>query len=688
MVKKLLAIGLIVLSGEIAFAQDKDSTRSRSRAEVQQDLERALEDFDPENPDFNNDRLTQYLQDLASNPVNINRAETNTLLSIPGVNLKIARAIVKYRKTVKPFERINELTEVEGVGTVTFGKMRPYVTVGSGLELGKTLYKDLRYWSNGGRFEAFSRYRQTIQRQEGFRRSAEEGGFLGSPVQYYQRFRYLSDHLSVNLTQQKDAGEQLSAPAGFDYNSWHVALRDNGKLRELVIGDYDLSFGQGLVLWDGASFGKGRDVIGTVHRKARGVSPYSSAQETDGLRGFAATYGSKIQLSGFYSLRRQTASVISGDTVRTIQTDGFNRTINDTTIHNNTRQELYGGNLSYELPFGFIGATGYRTVFDKFIDGGNRVSDIFDFSGTSRSVLGIDYNLLAGPAIIFGETARSANGGYGFITGVETPAGTDTELTLSYRRYARNFQSVMANGFGELSGQPQNESGIYLGLRHTISNKLILSAYMDQYRFPAPRFGTDRKTRGYDWLALGEINFNRNLQFYIQAKSEIKDEEFEESDRFGRLQRKIGNAKRSSLRAQLEYWVNPRVRLRNRAEFVRNRKAGESSETGYLFYQDLRLVPAPRWTIDTRITVFNTDSFNSRIFQFENDLLYVLSNEVLFGEGQRIYVLVNFEPVSKLEIWTKFGITVFEDQQIIGSGLNRIEGNRRSEVGMQIRLLF
>src|SRR5699024_5091205 len=238
------------------------------------------------------------------------------LRQVPGINLKLARAIMNYRKEVKPFESESELVEVSGIGRVTFEKAAPYITIGSGMELGKTLYTDHRYWTHGGQFQLFSRYQRDIQEGRGYRVAPEEGGYLGSPVKYYQRAGYRSDHLSVNITQQKDAGEILSGPTHFDHQSWHLALEDNGRLRMLAVGDYSLSFGQGLVLWNGSAFGKGSDVIGAETRNGRGIHPYTSAQETNFYRGAAATYGKGLQLTGFYSSRKRTASEISGDTVR------------------------------------------------------------------------------------------------------------------------------------------------------------------------------------------------------------------------------------------------------------------------------------------------------------------------------------------------------------------------------------
>src|SRR5699024_321487 len=119
------------------------------------------------------------------------------------------------------------------------------------------------------------------------------------------------------------------------------------------------------------------------------------------------------------------------------------------------------------------------------------------------------------------------------------------------------------------------------------------------------------------------------------------------------------------IRANVAYWVNEKIRLRMRGEWIRSQKAGEEAESGYLLYQDLRLLLRDNLKIDARITVFDTDSYASRVYQFENDLLYVFGSQVLFGRGQRIYRLINYEPFPFLEFWAKGGLTKYEDQQLI-----------------------
>lgn len=332
--------------------------------------------------------------------------------------------------------------------------------------------------------------------------------------------------------------------------------------------------------------------------------------------------------------------------------------------------------------------TGYYSQFDKYIAKNPGAYAQYNFEGRSHYVTGIDYSLLIGSAIIFGEAGRSKNGGIGLISGLESNIGNDTDLTITYRNYAKEFQSILGNGFGEASGDPQNEEGIYIGIRHNPNSRITLSAYFDQFRFPGPRFGTSQPTQGYDWLGRIDVRFTKDFKVYFQLRDEVKEDEYEIIDESGRNQRLLANARRSSLRANLEFRVNPEVRLRTRGELVRNQQAGSEAELGYLLYQDLRFLLGNNLTVDARMTMFDTESFATRVYQFENDLLYVFGSRSLFNKGQRMYVLLNYEPFSFLEFWAKFGITIYEDQQLIGSGMNEIEGNKRSEIGIQARLLF
>lgn len=667
-----------------AAAQERDTLQTQ----VERDIERAIEEIDPEESDLDIEELAELLQELANNPLNINRASVNDLLQIPGLDFRLAQSIVRYRSATAPFTSVNELLDVSGIGPVTLNRIRPYLTVGSGLERGRDLYLNPRFWTRNSRFETFSRYQQVLQEQEGYQRPDSLGGYTGSPAKYYQRFRYTSDHISLNLTQDKDPGEPLSGPTDFDYNSWHLELRDLGNLQTLVVGDYSVSFGQGLLLWSGGAFGKGRDVTRGVSKNERGVRPFTSAQEAIGYNGIAATYGNRIQVSGFYSNRQRTATWVDDNSVRFPTEQMLHRTPNERERKNNLGQETYGARIRAQIPFGFIGVTGFRNEFDKNIVRGTQPFQTYNFEGRELTGYSADYRLLLGGAEIFGEAAYTDNEGYGFLSGVNFDITRNTDMVVAYRNYDKKLQSIFGAGFGEQSGTPQNEEGFYIGIRHSLTESIRINAYFDQFRFPSARFQTRQPTSGFDWLSFIEYTPFRELNLYALFRFKVRDQEYSSTDALGRNIQLLDDNKRTNARFQAEYQVHPDVRLRTRLDIVRSRAAVSDATWGYLIFQDIRFYPTSRLRIDARVTMFDTDDFNSRVFQFENDLLYVLSNQMLFDQGQRMYVLLNYQATEWLDIWGKIGTTVYENRNVISSGLAQIDGNRRSDIGVQARIRF
>ncbi len=67
----------------------------------------------------------------AAEPVNINTASADELTALPGVGEVIAARIVAYRRENGPFERIDQIMEVRGIGAKTHEKLRPLITVGN-----------------------------------------------------------------------------------------------------------------------------------------------------------------------------------------------------------------------------------------------------------------------------------------------------------------------------------------------------------------------------------------------------------------------------------------------------------------------------------------------------------------------------------------------------------------------------
>lgn len=57
----------------------------------------------------------------------VNTAPASELQKLPGIGPKLAEAIIEYRTRSGPFERVEQLLEVRGIGPAKLGRIRPLV---------------------------------------------------------------------------------------------------------------------------------------------------------------------------------------------------------------------------------------------------------------------------------------------------------------------------------------------------------------------------------------------------------------------------------------------------------------------------------------------------------------------------------------------------------------------------------
>jgi competence protein ComEA len=66
----------------------------------------------------------------ATNPVDINSADAEQLMTIPGIGKVMAERIIQFRNQHGPFKRVEDLLKIKGIGEKSFQKIRSYVKVG------------------------------------------------------------------------------------------------------------------------------------------------------------------------------------------------------------------------------------------------------------------------------------------------------------------------------------------------------------------------------------------------------------------------------------------------------------------------------------------------------------------------------------------------------------------------------
>ena len=144
------------------------------------------------------------------------------------------------------------------------------------------------------------------------------------------------------------------------------------------------------------------------------------------------------------------------------------------------------------------------------------------------------------------------------------------------------------------------------------------------------------------------------------------------------------NIKKQSLRYQTNWQINPVTSLGNRFEFVKNSGETKDPEYGYVISQDVSIRPQKvPLAISMRYALFSTDSYDTRIYTYENDVLYGFSVPALEGTGIRFLLLVSWKPLKFLELWVRYAQTFYSDRNVIGTELESINGNTKSEIKFQ-----
>ena len=64
--------------------------------------------------------------------IDINSASADELTALPGIGEVLAARIVAYRTANGPFVRGDQLMAVDGIGTITYERLRPHIRVGEG----------------------------------------------------------------------------------------------------------------------------------------------------------------------------------------------------------------------------------------------------------------------------------------------------------------------------------------------------------------------------------------------------------------------------------------------------------------------------------------------------------------------------------------------------------------------------
>jgi hypothetical protein len=693
---------IFILISPVALAQEPAPTVEQPPL-PEETIEERLEVIgeDTEEAEIDYTTLIESLSYYQQNPLNLNSAEREDLQRLLILNDMQITALLDHIHRNGKLLRLEELQTINGYDPETIRQILPYVRITEGVE------RDLAYLRNlfkYGKHQVMIRYQRVLQEQRGFMEPATPTAshYLGSQDKIYARYRFtFGNRISWGFTGEKDAGEEFFKGSnkvgtwyepykGFDFYSAHLFVRNIGIVKALAIGDYQVEYGQGLIMWSGLSFGKSADIFG-VKKSGLGIKPYTSVNENLFMRGGAISLGyEKWEADFFYSNLNVDASITTVDTLDQVQEfssfqeSGFHRTPTEIKNKKRLNRKITGTHVSFKTRKLELGATAMQTTFGADLIRRGALYNYHQFRGREIINYGIDFSYMHRNYVLFAEAGRSDNGGNAILAGILASIDPRVNVGVLYRNYEKNFHALSGNSIAESSNN--SEKGTYLAFSTKPARNWTLSAYYDVFSFPWLKYLVDAPSRGYEYIAQVHYRPSRQIEMYFRKK--LTHKEVNVTGDPAPIDYLVERDQRN-YRFHVTYKVSSAFILRSRVELSHYRKADEPASEGYMIYQDViyRGLSSP-FTFSIRYLLFDTDDYNSRIYAYENDVLYAYSIPGFFYRGSRFYVVTKYRVIRGIEVWMRYANTFYSNRNTVGSGLDIIQGSNKSEVKAQVRFTF
>lgn len=659
---------------------------------TEQQLENITENA--EDAETEDDSYLQELVQFLKNPVNINKADELQLSELRILSPIQIQNFLRYRDRLGKLISLYELQAIPTWNIAMIQRLRPYIILGNDINVKQTLATRF----TEGEQSVLFRVSQIVEKQRGFTLDSTQATnyYPGSQQRLLFRYKYIYKNLlQFGLVGEKDPGEEFfkgSQKSGFDYYSAHLFIRRIGIIKAIALGDYTVNMGQGLTQWQSLAFKKGPDVLATKRQSAV-LRPYNSAGEILFHRGAGITLGNDTwELTAFGSVRNLDANFVQADTllniedqVTSLQTSGFHRTKSELEDKGTQRQIAYGGNFSYRAGNLKVGLNAIHFDFELPINKSTLPYNKYTISGKRLGNYSIDYAFTYRNFHFFGEAAVSEKKYPAFVSGLLISTASNIDMSFLYRNISKGYQSLYTNAFTE-STFPSNERGLFSGISIKSFPGFQIDAYVDMYRFPYLKFRVNAPVNASDYFVQLTYRPNKIFELYSRYKRESKSINYNPDDL---TLSPVIPQPRKNWRTQVSYKVSSEVTLRNRFEMVWYDKGNRAEEAGILLFADVLYKPMmKRYSGNIRLQYFQTDGYNSRLYAFENDVLYSFSIPVFYEKGYRYYMNVNYDLTKKITIWGRIAQTFMPMRSSLGSGLDQINGNRRTDYRLQIMYKF
>ncbi|MFZ9981458.1 MAG: hypothetical protein ACO3FI_05430 [Cyclobacteriaceae bacterium] len=680
-----LVVLYLVLVLQPLSAQNSDTNDVASLAE---------ELFARQDGDVTYDELYDQLLMRFTDPLDLNAATPEDIRSLHLLSENQISELMECRRRTGPF---NSTLELQGLTTFDIPflkKILPFICISSGGESGwKNLFQRIR--NAEGAYLIYRSDGNLINRFPSSVNSSADVVLPGS--QWSGSYRFRVSHrrdFSIGWNAEKDRGERfLWNPRdkwfGFDFHSFHIQFQEKPVFKNLIIGDYSASFGQGLVLGGGFGVGKGSETITTIRRAGSGFRPYSSLSESGFFRGVAATipisskWLTHLMMSRNFldGLIRQ--SLDSMPYVRSIISGGYHRSSDELNNRKSLNETLLASVLHHQTEKTDFGIVLFQQKFSVPLIPAHNTYNRFQFRGDINRIYSFFFNSRYRNLTWFSEYAKSfPSGGASWTSGVLASLTSDLDVSVLARNYAPDFHSFYASAFSE-NTKTVNEQGVYLGWKYRKGRKIQLTGYSDFFIFPYIKFRIYKPSEGQEHMIRIARNYSRKnlITFQYRFVQKEMNKSADESSFY-----ETATADRHLVSLQMDYSLGDFIS--GRTKWMGTQTTGDQKGVaGAMLLQDL-FMKYGKFNFSWRYSIFGANDYDARLYAYERDVWLSYSFPSWYGYGERMYVLCHYQAADKLSLWLKWSAVNYSDRTPSVNGLDERPSGFSSDLRVQIRWFF
>lgn len=637
------------------------------------------------------ERVFGQLSEIASHPININAVSREDLEQMYFFDGRQTDAILDYIDHYGPVRSKGELAMIPFLDDARAGLLAALTVIGEMPERRMDALDTLM--QRAGREEFVRHIDASANGGEllasvkipFYNRRGDIRGYTGYKYKHWLRFNYrVNSHIKVGVVAAQDAGEPFfygKNKWGYDYYSAYVRLQRVDFLKNLVVGNYRMRTGLGLVMNSSLALGKAFG-MSTLHSPASVITPYTSRSSASFLQGAAATLAlsRRFETTVFTSCRRIDATLDDEGNIVTILKTGYHRTASELLRKNNASQTTAGANFNGRMGRFLLGATALWNHYDRPLkpyENGSSRSQLYRFyypAGVDFFNASVTYGYKEGKRLYAeGETAVDGNGNVATVNTLTWQPHRRLSLTAVQRYYPYRFCSTLGKSFSD-GGRNQNENGVCLAATWDVSPDLSLYAYSDAAYFQWARYRASASSRSFDNFlqATWKISSARTLLFRFRSR-------MREADDTAALRLRY----RRDRRMRVAYTaVDGRFSYKTQADFSCSSFTGTSlgAMLGETVTMTLR-----QWKVTLGAAWFKTRDYASRVYAFEKSTPYNLSFPSFYGHGCRVYTLAEVSLPCDLTAMAKVGFTRYFDRDDIGSSLQTIDSPSQTDLDVMLK---